>query len=159
MSEHQNRRLGPGQYDYHEVDVGDHYETAGIKITEAQIAAFAGLSGDFFDIHVDDEAAREAGFPCRIGHGLLGLALADGLKVRAKVQFGSIATLKWDWSFKAPLIMGDRISARITVAGKRLTRNPERGILTLHMSVVNQDGSVIQEGETLLMCRASREAE
>ncbi len=158
MSETGARKLEAGYYDYHEVEVGDHYETAGIKITEAQIAAFAGLSGDFFDIHVDDDAAREAGFPCRIGHGLLGLALTDGLKVRAKVQFGSIATLKWDWAFKAPLMMGDRISARITVAGKRLTKNPARGILTLHIAVANQDGLTIQEGETLLMCRAAPEA-
>lgn len=154
MSDRTASRLKPGYYDYHDVVVGDHYETGGIKITEAQIAAFAGLSGDFFDIHVDDDAAREAGFQSRIGHGLLGLALTDGLKVRSKIQFGSIATLKWDWSFKAPLMIGDRISAKITVAGKRLTKNSERGILTLHIAVMNQTGLIIQEGDTLLMCRA-----
>jgi len=52
-------------------------------VTESHIVQFAGLSGDLFDLHMDDEFARSLGFSGRVAHGLLGLILMDGLKNRA----------------------------------------------------------------------------
>lgn len=112
---------------------------------------FAGLSGDFFNVHMDDEFARERGFPGRIAHGLLGLALIDGLKTRSPVRLLGIATLGWNWSFLAPLMINDRIFARITVAAKRATKRDDCGIVTLALQVMNQKEDVIQQGETLLL--------
>jgi acyl dehydratase len=82
------RDLEPGEYGLAEVLVGDRYRTGGVSITEAHVVAYAGVSGDHYDIHMDDRAAQKMGFSHRIGHGLLGLALTDGLKVRAPVRFG-----------------------------------------------------------------------
>ena len=78
--------LPAGKYFHDDLAVGDFFRTGRITVTEAHIVAFAGLSGDFFDVHMDDDFAREQGFPGRIAHGLLGLCLGDGLKNRAEVQ-------------------------------------------------------------------------
>lgn len=149
------RELDAGEYGYDALEPGDHYRTAGITITESHVVGFAGISGDLFDVHMDDEFAREAGFSGRIAHGLLGLALADGLKTRCKVRLKGIATLNWNWSFRAPLLIGDRIHARLAVKAKRPTRKPGRGIVTLEMKVLNQRGEVVQEGETQLMMESA----
>ena len=150
-SEPEGRKLPPGEYGFGDLSPGDWYETAGITVTEAHVVGFAGISGDLFDVHMDDEFARRAGFPGRIAHGLLGLSLADGLKTRCNVRLLGIATLSWNWAFRAPLLIGDRMSVRITVAAERATKRPERGIVTLAMKVLKQTGEVVQEGESLLM--------
>jgi len=120
-------------------------------VTEGHILGFAGLTGDFYDIHMDDEYARALGYPGRVAHGLLGLALCDGLKNRAPVRFAAIVSLNWRWSFTGPILVGDRIFARIAVLSKRATRNPARGIVTLDFDLVNQKGEVVQKGENDLM--------
>lgn len=112
-----------------------------------------------FDVHMDDEFAREAGFPGRIAHGLLGLAMADGLKTRCAVRLLGLATLGWNWSFRAPLLPGDRIHARLEVVAKRDTRRPGRGIVTFGMRVVNQRGETIQDGQTQLLMRTAQTVE
>ncbi|MEI5999620.1 acyl dehydratase [Paraburkholderia bengalensis] len=145
------RLLKPGLYGLNDIEAGDYYLTAGVTVTETHVVNFAGVSGDHYDIHVDDVAAQEAGFPGRIAHGLLGLSLADGLKTRCPVLLKGLATLGWNWSFRAPLMIGDRIHVDIEVIGKRLTKRPDRGIATLRLKVLNQRGEVVQEGETLMM--------
>src|SRR3954470_14153960 len=143
----EGQRLTPGEYGYRDLAPGNWYETAGITVTEAHVVGFAGLSGDLFDVHMDDEFARREGFPGRIAHGLLGLSLADGLKTRCPVRLLGIATLNWNWSFRAPLLIGDRISVTIAVAAVRPTKRQDRGIVTLSMKIVKQTGEVVQEGE------------
>jgi acyl dehydratase len=80
------RTLPAGEYWYEDLMPGDHYATAGVTVTEAHVVGFAGLVGDLFDVHMDEEFARAQGFPGRIAHGLLGLSMADGLKTRCPVR-------------------------------------------------------------------------
>jgi 3-hydroxybutyryl-CoA dehydratase len=147
----QPKVLGPGQYWFEDLTVGDHYDTGHIVVTEAHIVGFAGLSGDFFDLHMDDEFARAHGFPARVAHGLLGLAMADGLKNRSSVRIVATASLGWNWNFRGPVFAGDRIGVAVRVAAKRLSSNGGRGILTLGFIVRNQRGEIVQEGETTLI--------
>ena len=107
--------MAPGNYWFEDLKAGDWFETGHLVVTEAHIVAFAGLSGDFFDVHMDDEFARAQGFAGRIAHGLLGLALTDGLKNRASVRIMAIASLGWNWSFTGPIVAGDRIGVKIAV--------------------------------------------
>ncbi|HXX83237.1 MAG TPA: MaoC/PaaZ C-terminal domain-containing protein [Casimicrobiaceae bacterium] len=139
---------------YEDVPVGLQFDTGGIDITEAHIVQFAGLSGDFFDVHMDDAFARELGFPRRVAHGILCLALIDGLKNRASERFASVASLHWEWSFRAPVFAGDRLSAHVEVTAKRPTAKGDRGILTLHIQALNQHRAVVQDGTNLLLVRA-----
>jgi len=147
------RLLAPGMYDLNDLEIGDHFVTSGMTLTEAHIVNYAGVSGDMYDIHLDDVAAQQAGFSGRIAHGLLGLALTDGLKTRSPVRMSALATLGWNWSFRAPLHIGDRIQVEIEVVGKRVTKRIDRGIATLKLCVLNQLGNVVQDGETLLLMR------
>jgi acyl dehydratase len=122
-------------------------------VTEAHLVQFAGLSGDFFPLHMDDEFARSLGFPGRVAHGLLGLILLDGLKNRASQRFAAVASLSWQWNFRNPLFPGDRVYGVLRVAEKRLTSRGDRGILTLALELRNGSGQVLQEGTNLLLVR------
>jgi 3-hydroxybutyryl-CoA dehydratase len=153
------RALAAGEYWYEDLVPGDHYATAGVTVTEAHVVGFAGLVGDLFDVHMDEEFARAQGFPGRIAHGLLGLSMADGLKTRCPVRLMGVATLGWSWSFRAPILIGDRIHARLSVQAMRLTRRGDRGIVKLEMRIMNQDGRVVQEGTSDLMVRCRGSAE
>jgi 3-hydroxybutyryl-CoA dehydratase len=145
------RDLPAGLYTFDDVEEGDHFRTGGIVVTESHVVGFAGLTGDLFDLHMDDVFARELGFERRVAHGILGLALTDGLKNRAPVRLASVASLEWSWAFKAPILIGDRVAAEIEILSKRPTRRPDRGILGLGFTVRNQAGLVVQEGRNQLM--------
>lgn len=138
---------------YEDIHPGLSFETPGLTVTDAHIVQFAGLSGDFFALHMDDDFARSLGFPRRVAHGLLGLILLDGLKNRAEKSFASVASLSWNWNFRKPLFAGERISGRLTVAEKRLTSKGNRGILTLALELRNAQGEVLQDGTNLLLVR------
>ena len=146
--------LPPGRYGYHDVEIGARIITATEEITEELIDRFADVSGDRFDIHMSDSAARASGFDRRVAHGLLVLSVVDGLKNQCPAQFRAIASLGWDWTFEAPVLAGDSVSAEIELTSKRLTRDPERGILGLEFTVLNQDKSVVQSGRNKLMVHA-----
>ena len=145
------RLLPAGHYGVDDVAPGDRIETGQHIVTAADIDGFANLSGDRFEIHMDDAAARVHGFPGRVAHGLLVLSLVDGLKNRAAARFRAIASLGWDWSFRGPVFIGDEIGATITVADKRGVTKPDRGILTLCFDVTNQNGETVQRGTNLLL--------
>ncbi len=136
---------------YEDLAVGDRFTTGGIMVTESHVAGFAGLTGDFFDLHVDEQFAQELGFKGRIAHGILGLALTDGLKNRAAPRMRALASLGWNWKFSRPIFIDDRIQAEIEIAAKRETKRTDRGIVTLAFKVKNQNGEVVQEGTNELM--------
>ena len=134
---------------FEEIQVGDEYVSPGRTVTEADIVAFAGLSGDYNVLHTDAEYMRTSIFGERIAHGLLGLAIQSGLGTRALPRpFATLAFLGLRWRFKAPIKIGDTIKVRIKVTDKRETSKPDRGIVVLQRTVVNQRGEVVQEGET-----------
>ena len=68
MSDHKYKPRG---LYFEEIEVGKGLVTAGRTITESDIVAFAGLSGDFNQLHVDAEYARVGEFGQRVAHGLL----------------------------------------------------------------------------------------
>jgi len=137
---------------FDEIEIGESVETPGITVTNWHLMQFAGLSMDSFELHTNDEFAKQTQFGQRVAHGLLGLALTDGLKHRSPFQVRTIVSLKWTWEFTGPIFIGDTVSATIRVAGKRPSRSkPDRGVLTLAIELSNQRGEVVQKGENLLL--------
>jgi 3-hydroxybutyryl-CoA dehydratase len=136
---------------YEEIETGLQWQTSGVQVTEAHLFAFAALSGDFYEIHTDDAYAQRLGYPGRIAHGLLGLAMADGLKNRAQTRLAAIVSLGWRWRFSGPIFIGDRLEATIRVAQLRPTRHADRGIVTLDFQLRNQRDEVVQQGENDMM--------
>jgi acyl dehydratase len=149
--------LQPLSY-FEDLDIGASWETPGITVTESHITTFAGLTGDFADLHVDEAFATGMGFQGRVAHGILGLGLIDGLKNRSGIRFAVVAALNWNWRFSAPLYIGDRLHARLQIVEKRLTRRGDRGIVTLAIQGLKQDGTVVQEGrnELMVLCRPAQ---
>ena len=142
---------------FEEIQVGDEYLSPGRTVTEADIVAFAGLSGDYNVLHTDAEFMRTSIFGERIAHGLLGLAISSGLGTRATPRpFATIAFLGLRWRFKGPIKIGDTIRVRLRVTDKRETSKPDRGIVTIQRSVLNQRGEVVQEGDTEIMVERRR---
>jgi acyl dehydratase len=157
MTDKHSSPLLPGKYFYDDLQIGAFFRTGRMTITESHIVMFAGITGDFFDVHMDDDFAREQGFPGRIAHGLLGLCLVDGLKNRAEVQLQAVASLGWkEWSFKAPIVAGDSIGATISVEDMRPTSSGKRGVVQLGFDVRKQDGVTVQSGRNALLMRRSR---
>lgn len=151
MIETTGRQLDTGIHRYGDLEVGDWCETESLTVTAEHIDKFAALSGDFFEIHMSDKAAEAHGFRARVAHGILVLALTDGLKNQAEAKFKAIASLGWDWSFRRPVHIGDTIRARIAIDEMRETKRPDRGILRLRLDVTNQDGEIVQTGSNFLM--------
>ena len=141
----------PKRY-FDEIETGEEHVTPGITVTNYHVMQFAGLSMDFFELHTNEEFARQTVFGRRVAHGLLGLALADGLKNRSEFQVHAIASLSWNWEFTGPIFLDDTIHVRLRVADKRASRSkPDRGVVVLGLEVMNQRGEVVQKGENRLM--------
>ncbi|WP_235871489.1 MaoC family dehydratase [Shimia sediminis] len=130
---------------------GDRVDLGLVEVTPLLIDRFAELTGDRFEIHMDDAAAQAHGFERRIAHGLLVLSLIDGLKNQADAQFEALASLGWDWRFTAPVLAGDTIKADLVVLEKRETTKPDRGILDLQFDARNQKGDLVQQGTNKLL--------
>jgi acyl dehydratase len=139
-----------GRY-FDDLNVGDSVELGGITITDANIVAFAGVGGDFYEVHTDDEAARALGFERRIAHGLLIVALVDAMKMRCAWRLQAVATLSLTWDYRRAVLSGDRITATMRVESRRETKRADRGIVVLAIDVFNQRGECVQAGKTTTM--------
>ena len=146
-----SRRLTRGLYRLDDLKIGDVIETPQRLITALDIDQFAVLSGDYFAIHMNEDAARASGFSGRVAHGLLVLSIIDGLKNQADAQLDAIASLGWDMGFSAPVFVGDRLSARLTIIDIRPTSDGKRGIATIEVIAGNQHDEVVQKGVNTLM--------
>ena len=134
--------------------VGETFRTPGRTITQADISAFAGLTGDYNPVHTDEVFASGTDFGSRVAHGPMGIGMAFGLASRLDLIDGTvIALLGITWDFKAPVRPGDTVHVAITVTDMRETRHADRGVLTLSLDLVNQDGTVAQAGTARLLMR------
>ena len=142
--------MAPARRYWDEIEVGEEYESPGRTVTEADIVLFAGLSGDYNQLHTDAEFMKGSIFGERIAHGLLGLAIQSGLLTRAMAPYATIAFGALRWEFKAPIKIGDTIHVRARVLTKKETK-VDRGLVTLERTVLNQRGEIVQQGETDLI--------
>ena len=140
---------------YEELEIGDLFTTPGRTINEADIVAYAGLSGDYNPVHTDAEFCKKYNiYKQRIGHGLLGLSYVDGLIFRIGLFDGTgLASMSWTWAFKGPIFIGDTIHATTQITSKRTTKKPGRGIINEHVTLYNQRDEIIGEGDHLNMIR------
>ena len=139
---------------YEDFAFGDEFTTPGRTITEADVVAFAGLTGDYNRLHTDAEFMRDSVFGERIAHGLLGLAIVNGLKYRTEIDpDGVIAFLGLTWTFAGPIRFGDTIHGVLRVLAMRPTSTPDRGIVTNSVQVLNQRGETVQKGEMTMMLK------
>jgi acyl dehydratase len=135
-----------GMY-WEEWEIGAEFESSGRTVTETDIVMFAGLSGDYNSLHIDEEFCKKTQFGTRIAHGPLVYAIAAGLLFQLHLYDDTlIAFLGFDsLKFTKPVKAGDTIHARIKVLEKRETSNVERGVMKRQLQVLNQRGEVVQD--------------
>jgi len=115
-------------------------KSRGRTITESDIVNFAGLSGDFVELHMNEEYAKRGPFGRRIAHGALIFSISTGLMMQmtsdleAIVAFYGVDKLR----FVGPVFIGDTIHVSRKVVEKQL-KNAERGVVAFENSVLNQD--------------------
>ncbi|MFC5337099.1 MaoC/PaaZ C-terminal domain-containing protein [Leucobacter denitrificans] len=133
--------------------VGQHWLSPRRTITDAELTAFAGISGDFNPLHTDEEFAKTTQFGGRIFHGPGVFAIATGLESRLGIKEGTaIAFLGMNWKLTGAVRVGDTIHVDQTVAEVRPSKSkPDRGIVTFDVKVRNQHGEICQEGEWIVM--------
>jgi acyl dehydratase len=142
-------------YTYADLSVGMAFRSPGRTITDADLVAFAGLTGDYSELHTSDVYAQNSAFGRRVAHGMLGLAYAHGLMWArtGELRDTAIAFLGiGDWRFVAPIFIGDTIFVNYRIADLRDSKSrPTQAIATFDVDVVNQDGEVVQRGRKSLL--------
>jgi acyl dehydratase len=137
---------------FDEAVVGESCISPPYEVTEARVMAYAELTGDFTPVHTDEAYAKTTPFGTRVAHGLFGLSIADGLKTKSQLLFQPGMSLGWEWSFVAPIFLGDSVRVRFSVASKRESKSrPGWGILVLPSELINQRDEVVQRGEHRVM--------
>jgi len=136
-----------------EFSVGDKYITSARTITEADVACFAGLTGDYNPLHTNEEFAKEHSiFKTRIVYGMLGLSILAGLfNQTGMVEGTTIAFLESHEKFLGPIKFGDTVVGHIAVTEVKPSSKPDRGILKLECELRNQNNEItIWQEMTLL---------
>jgi acyl dehydratase len=140
---------------FEDVEVGFRFETPSRTVTEADLVAFAGVSGDFNPLHMDAVYASSSIYGERIAHGALVLSLATGLRQRTGLFDGTLMGLLEirNWRFRAPVRIGDTIRVVNEVTELRETSKPDRGVMVQRVDVRNQDAELVAGGEFVLLLR------
>jgi len=130
---------GQGNTYWEDLSVGDVVRGPGVTITDSHLVQWAGLTGDWVSLHLDEEYATAAGFAGRIAHGPLSMSLSLGLLTQTGIFGNVIAWLGVDRvRALAPVLIGDTIHPEAEVIVARPTSKPTRGIWTLEYRTVNQ---------------------
>lgn len=144
-----------GMY-FEEFQVGQSLTTPGRTVTEADIQAFAGLSGDFNSIHTDAVYSQTTPFGQRVAHGILGLAIASGLAVRTGILEGTVLAFREinEWKFSRPVHIGDTLHVELEVEEVKPVPRLGGGNVLLGVDVKNQAGETAMKGKWSVLVRS-----
>jgi oxepin-CoA hydrolase/3-oxo-5,6-dehydrosuberyl-CoA semialdehyde dehydrogenase len=141
---------------FEDLKIGDSLLTHRRTVSEADIVAFGGISGDYFYMHFDELAAKDSPFGKRIAHGYFVLSAAAGLFVSPApgpvlANYG-LDTLR----FVKPVGIGDTIQARITAKRKTDRKKVDakgvgQGVVAWDVEVSNQHGELVASYDILTL--------
>jgi 3-hydroxybutyryl-CoA dehydratase len=115
-------------------------------ITEADLRAFAGVSGDDNPMHLSAEFAKGTRFGKQIAHGMLTAGLISAV-LGTKLPGPGAIYLSQSLMFLKPVFIGDTITASATVT----SIHESKPMLTLHTRCVNQNGETVLDGEAVML--------
>lgn len=134
----------PDKY-WEDFDIGFSFVTPSITVTETHVVNWAGLTMDFYPIHMDKEYAAKSPMKERLAHGPLIFGMAVGMAGLARVEGGSmIAWMGTDnMKMTAPVKIGDTITNNVSVIERRETSKPSQGMQTWRYTVTNQRNETV----------------
>lgn len=146
----------PGLY-FEEFSVGQKIASVGRTVTEGDIMTFAGLTGDYNQIHTDAAFAAGTQFGQRIAHGLLGLSIAVGLLMRTGALEGTVLAFREivEWKFVRPVFIGDTLRVEMEVKELKAMPRIGGGQALVALDVKNQKDETLMRG-TLAVLVASK---
>jgi 3-hydroxybutyryl-CoA dehydratase len=140
---------------FEEFEQGEVSISRGRTITEADVVNFASLSGDWNELHVNEEFARQGFFGRRIAHGALIFSISTGLGAQIAlarqpdlIAFYGVDHLR----FVKPVFLGDTICLKQTVQSLE-PRNEKSGIMNLAREILNQNEAVTLSYTAKLLVR------
>ncbi len=147
-----------GMY-FEEFEAGQKIVSTGRTVTEADIVAFAGLSGDFTQIHTDAEYSKKSPAGQRVAHGLLGMSIASGLAAQTGVMEGTVLYFReiTEWKFIKPIYIGDTIHIELVVQETKAIRRIGGGTVTIALNVINQGGESTMKGTWVVLMASKPE--
>ncbi|MDE2564806.1 MAG: phenylacetic acid degradation bifunctional protein PaaZ, partial [Burkholderiales bacterium] len=155
--------IHPFRKHFEDLRIGDSLLTHRRTVTEADIVAFGGLSGDYFYMHFDAIAAKDSAFGQRIAHGYFVLSAAAGLFV-SPAPGPVLANYGLDaLRFVKPVAIGDTIRARLTAKRKTDRHKTDvqgrgQGIVAWDVEVTNQRDELVASYDILTLVAKRGEA-
>ena len=138
--------------------VGEFRQTLGRTITEADIVAHAGQTGDFFPHHMDAEWCATQEFKRRMAHGTLVFSIGVGMTA-TDINPHAMSTGYDRVRFVKPVFIGDTIRCKATIREKRdHPRRADHGIVVELLEVSNQAGENVLVAEHLYLVERRKSA-
>lgn len=127
--------------------VGDHGELAK-TVGESDIYGFAGIVGDFYAVHLNEEFAKTTRFKKRIAQGALSIGFLSAVMghMAARAPNPGAVSHRYDITFRAPVYAGDTVTACLDL----IEKDEEKNTCVFQATVTNQDGVVVSDGRTYL---------
>ena len=100
-------------YYFEDLEVGMH-DVFAKTVTDADIMAFAGISGDTNPVHLNHEFASLTMFEGRIAHGMLSASFISAV-IGTRLPGTGAIYLSQNLRFRAPVKPGDLVTARVRV--------------------------------------------
>jgi acyl dehydratase len=119
--------------------------TRTLRVEPQMIESYALITGDRNPLHFDLEFAKTTRFERLIAQGGITTGLLHALVAMDLPGPGSVF-VRQNWSFPAPVYIGDTLSAEAVVQSVR----PGRGLVELSVEVRNQEGAVVLQGTALV---------
>lgn len=145
----------PAERWFEDFAVGDVVHTRGRTIDAGDLTAFAGLTGDHYPLHTDEEFAKAGRFGTRIAHGPLTQSIAIGLVGMSGYYGDGIAALLEIRRIRAlkPVFAGDTIHVVAEVTACEEGESPRYGQLEVQYSVRNQEEEEVMVFEQVMLAR------
>ena len=139
--------MSNGQRFFEDFRVGDHFESPSKTLTDAHFLFFSGLTGDAHPLHYDVEYAKQTRFGRPLAHGLMltSMTAVGASTLSPLIEDSIVAFLEQTTRFRAPVFVGDTIKPEHEVIA--LERKRSGGLLTLRVTLTNQRGDTVLDGE------------
>jgi acyl dehydratase len=142
---------------FDEFEVGQEFDTMSRTITEADVVAFAGISGDFNPLHTDEQFMAGSPFKGRIAHGMLCASIGTGLANQLGVFEGTtIAVMQITLKFTGAVRFGDTVRLRLTCKEKKESSKGDKGTATFSGELFNQRDERVLDSEWVVLLKKGR---
>ena len=127
--------------------LGGEWSTRRRTITDADLALFSGLAGDFNPLVVDAEYAATSHLRGRVVPASMLSAVAVGLGSMDVPLPATVGMVGMTWKFLKPVRPGDTVHSRWRLARKRAVQNPTWGLAVWRVELLDQSGEIVAEGD------------